>query len=156
MARLLDPPVAPPGDPPGEPPADLLPAQLEFRISGSPFAPAYRLTWSAGKLLYEAVVADPGPDESEERTWELFVPSADQWRRFWDAVERAGVWDWAPEYLAGRGDGTSWRLELHRGTRGVTCTGLGAYPGSPDSTPSPAFRDFLAALRLLVEGRRLR
>jgi len=149
-------PPQPPQPPRAAEPVSLRPARLEFQISGSPFAPAYRLSWRAGKLLYEAVVADPGPDEGAERTWELFVPSAAQWQAFWDAVDGIGVWDWAPESVAEHGDGTTWRLELHRGPRGVTCSGHGAYPGPGEGTASPAFRDFLAALGLLIEGRRLR
>jgi hypothetical protein len=137
-------------------PESLLPSRLEFHVSGSPFAPAYQLSWRAGKLLYEALVADAPAPPDEEHTWELYVPSPEQWRGFWAAVERVGVWNWAPEYLAAHGDGTAWRLEMHHGERGVTCSGHGAYPGSPDSTPSVAFRDFLRALGLLIEGRRLR
>jgi hypothetical protein len=79
------------------------------------------------------------------------TPSAREWRRFWAAVERAGVWAWADGYR-GAEEGDRWLLELARGERRMQSSGSGAFPPISSPSPSPAFLRLCAAMAKLIGG----
>ncbi len=57
------------------------------------------------------------------------APTADAWREFWVATERAGVQRWRPRYAAeGVVDGDGWTLRLTAGDFRLTSSGSNAYP----------------------------
>lgn len=57
------------------------------------------------------------------------VPTADGWRAFWTAAERAGVVRWRERYLAEDiVDGMGWSLRLVVRGRVITSSGGNAYP----------------------------
>jgi hypothetical protein len=75
--------------------------------------------------------------------------SADQWERFWAAVNAAGVWHWAPAYEAAAvAAGKFWTLELSPAGRFVHSYGCSAYPGAdgPDFPETCAFAKLRHAL----------
>lgn len=57
------------------------------------------------------------------------VPSAEAWRAFWRATERAGVHRWRSRYVVENiADGTGWSVRIVVGGRRVESTGSNAFP----------------------------
>ena len=72
--------------------------------------------------------------------------SPEAWERFWEAVEAAGAFSWAPDYdEPGVMDGTSWAVTLEHQGRRVATAGANATP--------EGFEAFQSALESLVGGR---
>jgi hypothetical protein len=118
---------------------------VSFSLSGGLGASSsVSLAPSRGVVLYRYATR-PGDraDTAEIR------PSEVQWKRFWSAVERLGVWDWRSRY--GRRppppDAVSWELELAHEGRSMRSSGYGEGP--------PTLTDLIGALSALVGGRDL-
>lgn len=107
------------------------PVRLVVTIGGFG-GPHHEVRWQRGKLWYRT-------DESTVPV----VPSADEWERFWTAIDHIGVWSWEARYDdLDVCDGTQWEIDIRQGSRRVRCFGSNAYP--------EPFQEFLAAVKALV------
>jgi hypothetical protein len=106
-----------------------------------------RVRWDSGHLKLESL----GPRSLSA----VLRPSLREWERFWHAVTRLGVWQWADGYdRGGRSGSPSWSLELVVGDRRLRTSGFDAYPPLAEGPePSPEFARFCAAVSRLVGGR---
>ena len=115
------------------------------------FGPGYLVKLRVRRLFYCNCFPDQViVDEEEVET------TPERWNDFWEAVDRVGVWNWAPSYEnADIRDGSWWTLKLRHGSRTVSSHGLNAYPGSegPGYAPDCSYALFLAALGHLVGPR---
>ena len=130
-----------------------LPTVLRFSIGGY-FADCHEVEFVAGSLRCRSAEGAYmfGPETIRN-------PSREQWEKFWQALEAAGVWSWAPDYAdPGICDGTQWSLQLEHAGRTLSSEGSNAFPGadSEDFSPATAFGQFLSALRKLTGLRKLR
>jgi hypothetical protein len=83
------------------------------------------------------------------------VPTAEEWRGFWDAVEETGVGRWRRRYVAENiADGLGWQLRLRVAGGRVESEGSNAYPDRSgrehEGEPTPEFLAFVDALGDLV------
>jgi hypothetical protein len=83
------------------------------------------------------------------------VPTAEAWRTFWTAAERAGLHRWQSRYIAeGVADGSGWSVRVVDGTRVIESTGSNAYPDRSgkehELDMTSDFRAFTDALGTLV------
>jgi hypothetical protein len=79
------------------------------------------------------------------------VPTADEWRRFWAAAEKAGVGRWRRRYVAENVvDGSGWGLRLQAGGETIVSEGSNAYPDRSgrehENEVTDAFFEFVDAL----------
>lgn len=127
----------------------------EFRFSTSGFAVASRSWEVRGDTL---VITTVGWDPREEPPVQLrVVPTTDDWRGFWLALEKAGVARWRGRYVEEDVvDGGGWEIRLRDGGLRVESFGINAYPdrwGREREREMPdEFGAFLAALEGMVGG----
>jgi hypothetical protein len=77
-------------------------------------------------------------------------PTPEEWVRFWDALDRARVWDWESRYeTAGVCDGTYWHVTAERGGRRVESVGSNGYPNAAGADPGRTFSTFCRAVSRL-------
>jgi hypothetical protein len=120
---------------------------LRFELGGFN-ADGIQLRLSRGQLHYSKTT---GPFRTEPP--HVLIPSEDQWRQFWQDVDRMDVWSWLPKYIDSDVlDGIEWSLSLSHDGRKVKCEGINAYPGSdPFECPNAGpFADLLRALAKLA------
>ena len=97
------------------------------------------MEWGGGTLKYRARSGEGKENEQK------FTPTAQQWREFWSALDRAGVWNWKERYPnPGICDGTIWRIEIEHEGRSITSRGDNAY--------TKRFSAFLEAVSGLLGG----
>ena len=82
----------------------------------------------------------------------IYGPDVDVWRRFRDAVDRRGVWDW-PAYPRGIGDGGAWAIALLWEGRSLDIHGVGAWPPHGSTRPGPEWAGFMRSVHRLAGGR---
>ena len=140
----------------GDPAAPLAgkgaPEELEFRFY------AYPAESRGVKVSHDTVVAWRVNTDSYAANpvdTVRVVPTAEAWRAFWAAADRAGVADWQGNYVAeGVLDGAGWALRMSAGGRLIDASGFNAYPdrdGREREHQMPAeFRDFMNALDALA------
>jgi hypothetical protein len=106
-----------------------------------------RVRWDGQRLRFDRT----GPRARDSLT---FRPSLREWERFWQAVARVGVWQWADGFERGGGGGEqTWSLELSLDSRRLVTSGFDAYPPLAEGPePTPAFASFCAAVSRLVGG----
>ncbi|MDQ2910936.1 MAG: hypothetical protein M3R39_07980 [Actinomycetota bacterium] len=63
----------------------------------------------------------------------VFAPTAEEWVRFWDAVDRVGIWHWDENYEIESQDGTSWHVVAERDWKRVESSGHNGYPETFDA-----------------------
>ena len=129
------------------------PAELEFRVSRWPLgSDAVRLSHDTVVTVRTAWDA-PGPASMDTVR---AVPTAEQWRAFWAAADRAGVSQWRREYVTeGIMDGVGWELRLSANGRTVHSSGSNAFPdrrGREHQGTTTEFESFVAALEALSNG----
>ena len=123
---------------------------------GSFGAPAYGVWWDGQQLVYESFVAG-----YEERRQTMLSPSAAQWTRFWQTMDRIDVWSWNDRYEPAERyeptgvirDGTHWSLTLAYGDHEIESGGDSSGPGSADLDSSSDFAVFSEAVSRLIGGR---
>ena len=123
---------------------------------GSFAGPSYGVWWDGGRLVYESFLSG-----YEERQQVAMSPSAAQWRRFWQTMDRIDIWGWSTRYEPAERfepveqirDGTHWSLTLSRGHRSVQSSGDTRGPGSADLDDSGPFGELTEAVSRLVGGR---
>jgi hypothetical protein len=140
-----------------------LPEALSLSIHGGMGAPWYRVEWTGAGLRYTLV-----DDRTGARDEVDLAPDSGEWRRFWRAVERAGVWEWAAEHDDFAAvDAPTWSVEITHGDRQIRTWGQNSYPREPSGPDDPApdpgpaserepsrpFRTLCSAVRRLVGGR---
>ena len=86
------------------------------------------------------------------------IPSEEEWKKFWDKMDKIGIWEWIDNYTLEDDlytlDGSSWNLKIELGNKKVESSGSNYYPGEnieeivPDQLES--FKKFLNALRSLT------
>jgi hypothetical protein len=131
------------------------PRALEVYV-GSFGGPSYGVWWEGSRLIYESFLSG-----YEERRQLVVSPSEAQWRRFWQTMDRIGVWTWGSRYEPSQRfepveqvrDGTHWSLTLACGDRSVQSSGDSRGPGSADLDDSELFGAFTEAVSRLVGGR---
>ena len=105
----------------------LTPQQLRLEGDGGMGAPRYGVEWTGESLRYELTDERTGAHDVVE-----LAPGERDWRRFWSALERAGVWDWSSEYDDFSAvDAPSWSVEISFGDRQVRSAGMSSYPPDP-------------------------
>jgi hypothetical protein len=127
---------------------------LQFGIMSGPHAHA-TVFWDGvtndGKLFY-GKWGYPGGSELQ-----LLEPSSRELVRFWNTVDRLGVWGWDEAYeLSGDisvCDGFQWSLTLAHQGKNLNSEGDNAYPDTQVyDEESPVFRAFCRAISRLVRG----
>lgn len=114
---------AEPNEPGAKASETLLPRALRFNMVSAPMIRSYKLVWDSETLTYETS-GFPRPKITK------VVPSAEQWRAFWEKMEDVKVWEWRGRYEPNAVvyDGVSWGLQIEHGNRKVTSSGNNAYP----------------------------
>jgi hypothetical protein len=140
---------------------DPAPERLLLRLGG-PAGPSYAVEWTGEVLRCERWEGFWGDGLA---TVDELQPDSEKWKRFWAAMDRIGVWDWAATYDDFMVmDGGSWSVELSYADRAVQTEGADSYPPDPlapdelpdplgltsESDPTRTFRRFCAAVRGLV------
>ncbi len=122
-----------------------LPTKLHFEIGGFN-GECHQFQFHDGQLQYRTA---PGAYMWTKET--VLNPDLHHWEEFWRAVDAAGVWTWAKEYVEPICDGTQWSLTLRYKGRSVHSDGSNAFPGAdgPDFPETCSFEIFLHALRQL-------
>lgn len=146
-------------------PGDDRPTRLMLYIGGGIFPPNYTMEFRGDSLVYHASEDDPKTHTIRERT-RVITPTADQWRRFWKAMDEVDLWNWRPRYdnplIA---DGTKWDLDVEYAGRRIASSGSNTYPGGAAPGPKPSqapaagppgtskqFEAYLSAVRELLGG----
>lgn len=140
------------GDATGPLPREGAPTELEFSIGG--YGGASRIV----RLHDGAVLALRTPwswDGAPTTDTVRVVPTADAWRAFWAAAERAGVRRWRPSYMAeGIADGEGWGVRIVAGGVTIESWGANAYPDSrgreQEGSRTDEFQEFVRALGTLT------
>lgn len=138
------------------------PLRVEGRPDGLEFAlGGFGAATSTVSLRSDTIVAwrrafdgQPGAPVDSVKT----VPTAEEWRTFWDAAERAGVHRWHSRYVAeGVVDGSGWSLRIVAGGRVLQSMGSNAYPdrlgGEHRLEVTEDFQLFLSALSTMTRAR---
>jgi len=97
-----------------------------------------------GKLTYRASYTLSGE----------VAPTPEQWREFWQEVDRLKVWEWEHEYYAPVIDGVGWNVHIVHGEHEVHSHGSNAFPDSHGIARPGSFKRFLKAVSRLL-GRRI-
>lgn len=129
------------------------PLAFEFGL-GSYGSESFELAWNGEAVEYRRF--GPGFVLRDTR---IVKPSAEDWRRFREWLDRDDVWQWPDSFPgppAPGGKGNSWTVHIELGGKELVSSGAGAYPGGHGSDRSPAFERFIAALRRLLGGLELR
>jgi hypothetical protein len=134
---------------------DPRPRAFEIYIGGFG-GPSYGLWWDGEQLVYESFLSG-----YEERQQLFLTPSAAQWHRFWQTMDRIGLWSWRNRYGPGERfepvglirDGMHWSLTVARADHSIESSGDSGGPGSADLDDSPQFASFAQAVSRLIGGR---
>ena len=129
------------------------PADLEFSMGG--FGTGSTFVESRADTVILRRVSWFG-DPTQEQEVARAVPTAEAWRAFWAAAERAGVGEWKREYVAeGVVDGHGWSLRVVSGGHAIESSGSNAYPDrlgrEHELEMTDDFRLFVDALGALVD-----
>ena len=119
-------------------PASSPPEVFEF-LQGHGYAGGEHLKWDRGELVSSARYL---PNRTVVRQFE---PSPQAWKRFWKAVDAAGVWKWRAVYSSrvNIADGEGWSLELRHAGHQVKSKGYNSRP--------PGFPAFYKAVDQLLK-----
>lgn len=85
---------------------------------------------------------------------QTIIPTEEKWIKFWEKLDKIGVWDWAehysPDYMYL--DGTKWDLKIQLGDKKIVCNGSNAYPGKDGEVVEHkiTFRRLLLAINKLT------
>jgi len=104
-----------------------------------------RVRWDGQRLRFDCIRAS-GSDSA------AFRPSLREWERFWQTVDRLGVWRWADGFESGRhANEPTWSLDLARPDQRLQTAGFNAYPPLAEGPEvTPVFASFCAAVSRLV------
>jgi hypothetical protein len=105
-----------------------------------------RVRWGGQRLRFDSTRASRTNSAA-------FRPSLREWERFWQTVDRLGVWQWADGFEIGRdANEPNWSLVLARSDRRLQTSGFRAYPPLAEGPEvTPVFASFCAAVSRLVE-----
>lgn len=130
-------------------------AKLRERLRDAPITWKFEASIGNGLDGYYSVEGDGervvwrfgrGEDIEEHE----LTPVPEDWVTFWDALDRAGIWQWDARYeTEGVVDGTYWHLVAEHDGRRVESSGANGYPGSPGADPGRAFTTFCRAVSRL-------
>lgn len=85
---------------------------------------------------------------------QTIIPTEENWIKFWEKLDKIGVWCWAehysPDYMYL--DGTKWDLKIQLGDKKIVCNGSNAYPGKDGEVVENriTFRRLLLAINKLT------
>ena len=137
--------------------------ERRFRLeSEGRYAEALRESLDKWKSIEETGTADPptcffqdtflqwgeAGHSFEEKDRKKITPSPEDWLRFWEELEEAGVWSWEESYQSRAPicDGASWGVEIKKpGRRKIDSGGSNEYPDE-------GFGEFLGAVSGLLGG----
>jgi len=110
---------------------------------GGYFGNSYSVEWKEKQLCYEIV----SQENKHKNAKDYFSPTSVQWRKFWDELNKIGIYNWESRYESTKGvcDGTSWELEIDYNGKTLKTSGSNAYPVQ--------FEIFLKAIQGLIEGK---
>lgn len=130
---------------------EIIPKLFKFRYGGSVDPYSFNIKIENSKIVFAYDSFPPGYYDK------YFIPSEEEWKKFWDKMDNIKVWNWkdnydSPDFVVL--DGTSWNLKIELGDKKVESSGSNYYPGEnieeivPDQSES--FKKFLNALRSLI------
>jgi hypothetical protein len=130
-----------------------LPSKFAVEIGGFG-GPSYKVEIRDGKLHYKAETWRPKSEVVEK----VITPTKEQWRSFWQQVEKVQLWQWSPDYSnRAIADGTQWRVKIEYNDKAISAFGSNGYPlegnvakSNQNSEPSLPFNQFLQAVRTLI------
>jgi len=86
---------------------------------------------------------------------EKIVPTKEQWIKFWEKLEKIGVWYWNEHYYPEHEylDGLRWSLKIHLNDNKIESSGVICFPGKNGETVENkiTFRRLLLALNKLID-----
>ena len=131
---------------------EIIPKVFEFRNGGSVDPFSFNIKIENGRIVFALDSFPPGYNDK------YFIPSEEEWKKFWDKMDKIGIWEWIEDYtdkdIMYMEDGSSWNLKIELGDKKVESSGLTYYPGEnvKEIVPyqSESFKKFLNALRSLT------
>ena len=122
------------------------PNVFEAEIGGYP-GPFFYVAWENGALMYWA-------NRHENGTALIIRPKEDEWKLFWNVMEKIGLWEWKESYCDPNViDGTSWGIHIEYGKRTIKSSGSNAYPGTSAHSDSKVFKRFCREVSRLLDGK---
>jgi hypothetical protein len=122
----------------------------KFRLGmGGYLGDGFELVWNGSALDYRLF-----DRRFSSRASGTVAPSVDEWRRFWQWLDRHDLWSW-PETCENdcpSPNATSWSVHIECNDRILRSSGADAYPGGATGAPSQVFIGFLGAVRNLLGG----
>lgn len=115
-----------------------------FRMYIGGFPPSCTVEWKTDRLVFSSGVFD-------QETIAEIIPSEAEWRKFWRALDRIGVWSWKQDYgSSGALDGTCWEVEIEANGRHVRSKGANTFPDESDE--DGVFGRLTAAVQKLIKS----
>jgi hypothetical protein len=108
------------------------PEYFEF-WEGHAYMGSDRVAWENGRLVFLKRIADMTGHGTFREVSGKLDPSKEDWNRFWEQIDAAGVWQWQASYKSARSgwpDGESWSLEVRHANRRVKSQGYNAVPAT--------------------------
>ncbi len=131
---------------------EIIPKVFEFRNGGNVDPFSFNIKIENGRIVFAFDSFPPGYNDN------YFIPSEKEWKKFWDEMDKIGIWKWIDDYTLEDDlytlDGSSWNLKIELGDKKVESSGSNYYPGEnieeSDPNQSKSFEKFLNALRSLT------
>ena len=131
---------------------EIIPKVFKFRYGGSVDPYSFNIKIENGRIVFAFDSFPPGYNDK------YFIPSEEEWKKFWDKMDNIRVWNWIDDYTLEDDlytlDGSSWNLKIELGDKKVESSGSNYYPGEnieeSDPNQSESFKKFLNALRSLT------
>ena len=131
---------------------EIIPKVFKFRYGGSVDPYSFNMKIENGRIVFAFDSFPPGYNDK------YFIPSEEEWKKFWDKMDNIRVWNWIDDYTLEDDlytlDGSSWNLKIELGDKKVESSGSNYYPGEnieeSDPNQSESFKKFLNALRSLT------
>ena len=100
---------------------------FEFRYGGSVDPYSFNIKIENGKIVFAY-------DFLIYRKYDTYIiPSEEEWKKFWDEMEKIRIWKWIEDYTHEDDlytlDGSSWNLKIELGDKKVESSGSNNYPG---------------------------
>ena len=105
---------------------EIIPKVFKFRYEDGWMLYSFNIEIENSKIVF---AYDSFPYRNPDN---YIIPSEEEWKKFWDKMDKIGVWNWMDNYdcpdVVGR-DGTSWNLKIEVGDKKIESSGSNYYPG---------------------------
>ncbi|MGB9200671.1 hypothetical protein, partial [Methanobacterium sp.] len=106
---------------------EIIPKVFKFRYGGSVDPYSFNMKIENGRIVFAFDSFPPGYNDK------YFIPSEEEWKKFWDKMDNIRVWNWIDDYTLEDDlytlDGSSWNLKIELGDKKVESSGSNYYPG---------------------------